>query len=487
MAHAGGRPKGTTGTSDCQLISTFLRKRRMGFREVVRRSGLAPATASSSLKRLTKMGIIGVTLEGKRPVYRLADQDLAEKLVIRPEIKKRLSHLAKLLPRLGQAAAVQNDSMWIDSIGALHIFGEVKNTGDVWLQFVKITGTLRDSAGAIVDVVFTYTLLNFVPPDAVAPFNIIEIDTAKSARVTSYSLLLEFQEATALSQQLTVLNVADSKNPLGWLEVVGEVENHAASPSAYTQVIGTFYAADDRVIYVHFTYTNPSEIPPGTKHPFKITVGSDERSSKIARYSLTAESEDSGYTSVSETTTSATTTLEETTTPVSCLIADHLVINEVELNPVGNDTANEWVELYNPTTATIDLTGWAIKNRPAENQLTVAISSGTVGPNGYYTVTYSTQWLDNKNETLTLVDNNQHEIDETPWLNDTEYEDLEGYSWQRYPDGCDDWVFAPSTSLTVNVPELFSPLAAALVTMLSSVFIVRQRIKTRRVRSQHPI
>jgi hypothetical protein len=98
-------------------------------------------------------------------------------------------------------------------------------------------------------------------------------------------------------------------------------------------------------------------------------------------------------------------------------------------------------------------------------------------------VTYSTQWLDNKNMTLTRVDNNQHEIDKTPWLNDTEYEDLEGYSWQRHPDGCDDWVFAPSTSLTVNVPELFSPVAAALVTMLSRVFVVRQRIKTRRARS----
>ena len=39
-------------------------------------------------------------------------------------------------------AAVQNDSMWIDSLGALYIFGEVKNTGDVWLRFVKVTGTL---------------------------------------------------------------------------------------------------------------------------------------------------------------------------------------------------------------------------------------------------------------------------------------------------------------------------------------------------------
>jgi hypothetical protein len=175
--------------------------------------------------------------------------------------------------------------------------------------------------------------------------------------VQSYSLLVEFQETTPLSQQLTVLNVADSTNSFGWLQVVGEVENRGTAPSAYTQVTGTFYDADGRVIYVHFTYTDPSEIPFGAKHPFKITVGSDERSSKITRYALSAESENSGYTSVSETTTTATTTLQQTTTPVSCLIADHLVINEVELNPVGNDTANEWVELYNPTTTTIDLTG----------------------------------------------------------------------------------------------------------------------------------
>ena len=201
----------------------------------------------------------------------------------------------------GANAAVQNDSMWIDSLGALHIFGEVKNTGDVWLRFVKVTGTLRDPAGAIVDVIFTYTLLNFVPPDAVASFNIIEIDTAKSARVGSYSLLLEFQEATALSQQLAVLNVADSKNSLGWLEVVGEVENRGTASSAYTQVTGTFYDVDGRVVYVRFTYADPTEIPPGAKHPFKITVGSDERSSKITRYAISAESENSGYTSVPET------------------------------------------------------------------------------------------------------------------------------------------------------------------------------------------
>jgi hypothetical protein len=87
---------------------------------------------------------------------------------------------------------------------------------------------------------------------------------------------------------------------MGWLEVVGEVENRGSISSAYTRVAGTFYDADGKVVYVHFTYTDPSEIPPGAKHPFKITVGSDDRTSRITRYALTAESENSGYTSIPE-------------------------------------------------------------------------------------------------------------------------------------------------------------------------------------------
>jgi hypothetical protein len=74
---------------------------------------------------------------------------------------------------------------------------------------------------------------------------------------------------------------------LGWLEVVGEVENRGTAPSTYTRVAGTFCDADGKVIYVHFTYTDPSEISPGAKHPFKITVGSEDRTGRIARYSLT--------------------------------------------------------------------------------------------------------------------------------------------------------------------------------------------------------
>lgn len=188
-----------------------------------------------------------------------------------------LGAFSAVVPRVAAVASavIQNDSMWIDSLGFAHVTGEVKNTGDVWLRFVKITGTLRDATDAIVDVEFAYTLLSYVPPNEVAPFDMIQTDTAKSARVQSYTLALKFTEIAALSQKLSFLNVADSKDALGMLEAVGEVENHGDIPSTYTRVIATFYDSNGKVIYVGVGYTSPDEIPVGARSGFKIMEYAD--------------------------------------------------------------------------------------------------------------------------------------------------------------------------------------------------------------------
>jgi hypothetical protein len=60
----------------------------------------------------------------------------------------------------------------------------------------------------------------------------------------------------------------------------------------------TFYDANGKVVYVDFTFTSPSDVPPASKYGFKMTVSSDERTNQIARYSLIAESQN--YTSVPE-------------------------------------------------------------------------------------------------------------------------------------------------------------------------------------------
>jgi hypothetical protein len=123
-------------------------------------------------------------------------------------------------------------------------------------------------------------------------------DTSKSPQVQTYSLALEYDPTDGPPVNLKVLNVADSKNSLGWLEVVGQVENQGASTSTFTKVIGTFYGANDKVIYADFTYTSPSDIESQSKQSFKITIADQERSNKITRYTIVAESDE--YTSVPE-------------------------------------------------------------------------------------------------------------------------------------------------------------------------------------------
>ena len=43
-------------------------------------------------------------------------------------------------------------------------------------------------------------------------------------------------------------------------------------------------------------------------------------------------------------------------------IANHVVINEADINPAGDDTKYpiDWVELYNPTSGTVNIGGWTI-------------------------------------------------------------------------------------------------------------------------------
>ena len=48
--------------------------------------------------------------------------------------------------------------------------------------------------------------------------------------------------------------------------------------------------------------------------------------------------------------------------PAFAQSSDNVVINEVDINPPGDDSASisEWVEIYNPTDSDIDIGGWEI-------------------------------------------------------------------------------------------------------------------------------
>ena len=140
-------------------------------------------------------------------------------------------------------------------------------------------------------------------------------------------------------------------------------------------------------------------------------------------------------------------------TPASADIK--IVINEVEANPSGTDTGNEWVELYNPSSNAVDISGWTISTTHGDT-VTVSIPSGTtIAAHGYRLVTYGSLWLDNEDESIVLRNASGSEVDRTPILSDT-YNDER--SWQRYPNGVDtdstsDWRFTHSTNGLSNGGE----------------------------------
>ncbi|MBI2029744.1 lamin tail domain-containing protein [Candidatus Gottesmanbacteria bacterium] len=62
---------------------------------------------------------------------------------------------------------------------------------------------------------------------------------------------------------------------------------------------------------------------------------------------------------------------------------NHLVINEVMFNPdnpfcTGGEPASEWVEIYNPTSTTVNLDGWTIHDNTNSDVLpNVSLNSGS--------------------------------------------------------------------------------------------------------------
>ncbi|MDQ5876627.1 MAG: lamin tail domain-containing protein, partial [Thermoproteota archaeon] len=129
---------------------------------------------------------------------------------------------------------------------------------------------------------------------------------------------------------------------------------------------------------------------------------------------------------------------------------NEILINEVELNPAGNDIGAEKVELYNPSSSAIDVNGWTISST-AGTRASVTINEQTIiPPEGFLIVDRdSQQWLDNTGEGIELRNNSGILMDHIGPFSDRANDDA---TWQRSLEGEeeeeeeeDNWVFSSNT------------------------------------------
>jgi len=76
---------------------------------------------------------------------------------------------------------------------------------------------------------------------------------------------------------------------------------------------------------------------------------------------------------------------------ISVKCSANLIINEVMYNPKSSDNYNEWIELYNPTNQSVNVSDWSIIDNFGEDFLEVDFDHGngtlTIPPFGYAIIT----------------------------------------------------------------------------------------------------
>jgi hypothetical protein len=137
---------------------------------------------------------------------------------------------------------------------------------------------------------------------------------------------------------------------------------------------------------------------------------------------------------------------------------DHVVINEIEFNPPGPDSGNEWVELYNPTDEVVDISGWSLETVHGR-QMSVILEDHAIAPKSFYVHHFAGQFLDNgggnklpTGESVVLSDSTGRRIDTTPFLTDF-YNDHR--TWQRSLDASERWVFKSASEDRANAFQPF--------------------------------
>lgn len=177
---------------------------------------------------------------------------------------------------------ISNDYAYVNSIGTLHVVGEVTNETSKTLRFVKITANLYDSNGTLVDVDFTYSALENIPPGDKTCFDLLFIEPP-SWSFYKFEPVTYHEDGIPVTG-LTAINVSGSYNStFGWYKILGEIRNDNTYKVNFVSPIITLYNGSGNVVDCDFTYVNSTDLNPGQISSFENT-SSGRDYSDVANY-----------------------------------------------------------------------------------------------------------------------------------------------------------------------------------------------------------
>lgn len=182
------------------------------------------------------------------------------------------------------SAEIIEENSYSSSYGYLYVVGVVKNTGDVNLNFVKITGTFYDASNNVVDTDFTYSDLDILTPQQESPFKLM---LEQPAGYDHYSVQVSFsQTESSPYTDLTIQGVTDHLGSYGYYYINGEVTNTGTEAVTFVKLVAAMYDSTGALVDTDFTYTDPSDLSPGQTAPFEFMIDTDDLPGTIDNYEL---------------------------------------------------------------------------------------------------------------------------------------------------------------------------------------------------------
>ena len=178
--------------------------------------------------------------------------------------------------------------MYKDSIGNIHIVGELQNNFRYPINFVQVIATLYDASKQVVGTSNTYTDVDFLRPGERSGFDII---LSNSNNAVNYALQATYERALTTKSAFLNLSVGKGyQDSIGNYHLVGEVSNIGNNATRFVKVSSIFFDANNKVIDAVTTYTNPSDLQPGQKAPFDLlSISPNSKEIKFAVVDVQSE------------------------------------------------------------------------------------------------------------------------------------------------------------------------------------------------------
>ncbi len=184
-----------------------------------------------------------------------------------------------------------NTNMFIDTIGHIHIIGELENISDEPKRNIGIYANFIDANGTRVANASAGTAVRSLNQGYTSPFELLLLENTLAKKVTSYLLQFKADNGLVKNYSLELISAEDYLDIYGFYHINGRVLNQGNKTATNTLVISSFYDHNGTIMHVAKALTEPINITEGNEASFSIVMDNRDFSHKIRNFTLTIDSD----------------------------------------------------------------------------------------------------------------------------------------------------------------------------------------------------